>query len=227
MKQSLLLAGISFFIAPFLSAQVSVHSISDSIQENTSKRDPIAEESLIAHNSSFLQKVEAPPLGEKFDVSKFNDGTLDPTGTSYFKSLWVVFRLNTEAAPNGFDVSEIRVYSGNKDLNASIFQNYDVYYHVVGAPENAWDLLVEGVKLENSEVGVSEAKFFSPGQETVITDASGNDIMKNVDAIKIDFSKRVLAFPNYSKFAEVIGDTTEAASTNFQEIVVLGKPASN
>lgn len=224
MKKLLSIAFLPFLAVPFLSAELTVHTISDPSAEAAVERDPIAEESLIRQGASTLERVETPPLEKEFNVAKFNDGTLDGPGTSYFRSLWIVFHLNTENAPSGYDIKEIRVYSGNEKLNATIFQNYDVYYHMAGAPRDAWDLLMEGVKLENSEVGVSEAKFFSRGQQTTIVDSEGKTIMQNVDAIKIDFRKRVLAYPDYSRFAEVT-DESEASSTNFQEIVILGKAA--
>lgn len=225
MNPSRLFSVIVLALTSSLFAEVSVQTLSDSDTNITARRDEISNESLIAHNSPALKKVETSILGEKFDVSKFNDGTLDATGTAFFKTLWVVFRLNTETAPDGYDISEIRVYSGSKELNATIFQNYDVHYHVIGAPEKTWDLLTESVKLDRSEPGVSEAKAFSRGQQTTIRDSSSKSLMQNVDAIKIDFSKRVLAFPDYGRFAEV-ADESGAASTNFQEIVVLGKPAN-
>lgn len=224
MKKLLSIAFLPFLTAPFLSAELTVHTISDSSAEVAVGRDPISEESLIRQGAPTLERVETPPLGKEFNVAKFNDGTLDGPGASYFRSLWVIFHLNTKNAPNGYDITEIRVYSGNEKLTATIFQNYDVYYHVAGAPQEAWDLLMEGVKLENSEVGVSKAEFFSRGQQTTIVDSDGKSIMQNVDAIKIDFRKRVLAYPDYNRFAEVT-DESDASSTSFQEIVVLGKSA--
>lgn len=158
-----------------------------------------------------------------FTASRMNDGLTDATGITYYGTLWTSYTLNTTSNTQGYNISELRVYSArDASYLAKVFQDYTISYSLIGETAGSFNhVLASHVMLDGTVRGVTLASSINPYQETVLTSSDGGFLATNVAAIKIDFSPHVVASSGDNNIFLADG-ASSGYSTNFLEFTVLG-----
>lgn len=224
------IVGLMVFLSVIgkMHSEILISTKSDKSSEEFIVRDKILQNDLVNAGTATLDRAISKLAGETFHSENLNDGTGADTNWSSNRSLETMFWLKTREGGNssGYDISEIRVFTGSPKKNAFIFQDYSIWYHRVGDHMAEWYPFAENVILSGTERGRTTSKDMGGGQETTIKNTAGMLLATNVDAIRFDYSRHVLKNGKDTDTlfsSETSGEGT--ASSIFQELDVLGIPS--